>query len=166
MAQDIAPAGDFAPFGITTLLAGRSRAVGIFEDRFGRLRRKFEVDIEGHWASGEFIINEEFHYDDGEVETRVWRVSPGSDGTSFTARTEGCIGVADGQTFANTILMKYLFRLRIMNTELDVHFDDRIYRIDATTAINRAKVSKWGLRIGEVTLVFLRDVPSTISLAS
>ena len=28
---------------------GKTRAWGIFEDRFGTLRRQFTVDIDGHW---------------------------------------------------------------------------------------------------------------------
>ena len=41
--------------------------------------------------------------------------------------------------------------------EVEVSFDDFIYQIDSDIAINRAYVSKWGLEIGSVTLVFLKD---------
>ena len=37
-----------------------------------------------------------------------------------------------------------------------LRFDDFIYQIDEDIAINRAFVSKWGVEIGSVTLVFLR----------
>ena len=40
--------------------------------------------------------------------------------------------------------------------QLEVRFDDFIYQLDQDIAINRAFVSKWGVEIGSVTLVFLR----------
>jgi hypothetical protein len=37
-----------------------------------------------------------------------------------------------------------------------VHFDDWIYKQDEEVAINRAYISKYGIEIGSVTIVFLR----------
>jgi hypothetical protein len=39
---------------------------------------------------------------------------------------------------------------------VDVHFDDWIYQQDEDIAINRAYVSKFGIEIGSVTIVFIR----------
>jgi hypothetical protein len=39
---------------------------------------------------------------------------------------------------------------------MNVHFDDWIYRQSEDIAINRAYVSKFGIEIGSVTIVFLR----------
>ena len=39
---------------------------------------------------------------------------------------------------------------------LDVHFDDWIYKQDEDIAINRAFVTKFGIEIGSVTIVFIR----------
>jgi hypothetical protein len=36
-------------FRIEEYFPGRTRAWGIFQDRFGRLRRQFTVDIDGTW---------------------------------------------------------------------------------------------------------------------
>ena len=46
--------------------------------------------------------------------------------------------------------------LNMSGREVKVHFDDWIYRQDEDIAINRAYVSKFGVEIGSVTLVFLR----------
>ena len=40
--------------------------------------------------------------------------------------------------------------------EMEVHFDDWIYQQSNDVAINRAYVSKFGIEIGSVTIVFLR----------
>ena len=47
--------------------------------------------------------------------------------------------------------------LQLSGIEMQFSFDDFIYQIDEDIAINRAYVSKWGLDIGSVTLVFLKD---------
>ena len=46
--------------------------------------------------------------------------------------------------------------LKMDGRELEVHFDDWIYRQSEDVAINRAYVSKFGVEIGSVTIVFLR----------
>ena len=46
--------------------------------------------------------------------------------------------------------------LNMSGRDVKVHFDDWIYRQDEDIAINRAYVSKFGVEIGSVTLVFLR----------
>ena len=51
----------------------------------------------------------------------------------------------------------YDISLILSGIELEVRFDDFIYQMTPDIAINRAYVSKWGMDIGSVTLVFLKD---------
>ncbi len=44
---------------------------------------------------------------------------------------------------------------------IKVHFNDWIYKQSEDLAINRAYVSKFGINIGSVTLVFLRGKTAT-----
>ena len=127
----------------------------MFEDRFGRLRRRFTVDMEGRWEAGVFHLDERFAYDDGRLETRTWLVTPARDG-AFTATCDDCIGEARGRCTADAIEMAYSFRLRLPSRTLVVDFDDRIYRMGAHTAVNRATMRKWGIRLGELSLFFAR----------
>ena len=46
--------------------AGETRAWGIFEDRFGNLRREFKVDIAGTWDGRLLTMVEDFVYSDGD----------------------------------------------------------------------------------------------------
>ena len=41
----------------------------------------------------------------------------------------------------------------------DVQFDDMMVLIDPQTMINRARVTKFGFEVGQVTLVFRRPAP-------
>ena len=49
--------------------AGNSVAFGIFEDRFGNLRRQFRVNLSGKLDGKRLVLEEEFLYDDGERAT-------------------------------------------------------------------------------------------------
>ena len=143
-------------FELTTFLHGRTRAWGVFEDRFGRLRRRFYVTMTGTWHDNTFVLDEQFLSDDGRIEHRVWHVTPLAEGR-FTATCDDCIGEAVGRCTTDSVVMRYRFRLRLPSRVLTVDFLDRLYKINATTAVNRAMVSKWGIKIGELSLFFLKD---------
>ena len=51
---------------------GKTYASGIFEDRFGTVRRQFTVDIEGTFDQNVLYLVEDFVFNDGERETREW----------------------------------------------------------------------------------------------
>jgi Protein of unknown function (DUF3833) len=140
---------------ITRFLNGRTQARGFFEDRFGRVRREFSAVLNGTWEGAIFVLREDFQYSDGVNEQRVWRITPG-DGGHFTATCADCIGVATGHGSAGSWHMRYKFRLKMKQRSLIVAFDDRVHRITADMAINKATVRKWGIRLGEVVLVFER----------
>ena len=139
---------------------GRSYAYGIFEDRFGNLKRQFRVQIDGQTDGGRLTLDEQFIYDDGETARRVWRIDNlGPDGLGFfryQGRAEDIDGVATGKIAGNVLSWSYDIVLSMSGQQLQVRFDDFIYQLDQDIAINRAFVSKWGVEIGSVTLVFLR----------
>ena len=141
---------------LTSLLEGHTRAWGLFEDRFGRVRRRFLVDMHGHWEGDRFVLDERFAYDTGDVESRTWVVTPEGPGR-FSATCPDCVGVARGQGDRDSIRMTYDFRLKLQSRTLTVSFDDRIYRMDDRRAVNRARMSKWGIKLGELSLFFERD---------
>ncbi|BFL82991.1 hypothetical protein LFREDSHE_14410 [Shewanella baltica] len=53
---------------------GPLKASGIVHDFSGKVIRKFNVTMEASWQGNEGVINEWFVYDDGETQTRVWRI--------------------------------------------------------------------------------------------
>ena len=139
---------------------GKSYAYGIFEDRFGNLKRQFRVQIDGQTVQGRLTLDEQFIYDDGETARRVWTIDnlgPDEAGLiRYQGYAEDIDGVATGQVAGNVLSWSYDIVLSMSGQELQVRFDDFIYQISQDIAINRAFVSKWGVEIGSVTLVFLR----------
>lgn len=139
---------------------GRSYAYGIFEDRFGNLKRQFRVRIDGTVSADGLRLDERFIYDDGEMSRRVWTIeNKGEDEDGlirYEGRAQDVEGQATGRIAGNVLAWSYDIVLSLSGQEVKVRFDDFIYQLDDDIALNRAFVSKWGVEIGSVTLVFLR----------
>ena len=153
---------------LSTFFEGQTVALGIFEDRFGNLRRQFRVVLEGTVDGDVLTLDETFLYDDGEQDFRKWvirRAGKGKDGeVLYEGSAEDITGVASGAISGNALNWEYDVVLSIDGRKVEVHFDDWIYQQHEDVAINRAYVSKFGIEIGSVTIVFLRgDAADAIS---
>ena len=159
--QDVGTLVSHQPrFVLEDFFVGRSVAYGIFEDRFGNLRRQFRVNLSGELDGNRLVLDEEFLYDDGERASRTWtidRLKSASDGTvSYSGRAADVKAAAHGVQAGNALNWQYDITLEMSGMRLDVHFDDWIYKQDEDIAINRAFVTKFGVEIGSVTIVFIR----------
>lgn len=142
-----------SPVSLTEFFAGRTRAWGIFEDRMGQLRRRFDVEIVGAWEGDVFVMTEDFIYDDGKIEQRVWRVTPGRSG-DFSATFSDVVGVAKGQHVGDQIKLSYDAEIPINGRKITFSFKDRMYPVGVHGMLNRATMSKFGVRVGEITIWF------------
>lgn len=153
-------------FDLTRFFHGETHGWGIFEDRFGNVRRRFHVAMSGRWDGDVFILDERFEYDTGEAETRTWRVSP-QIGDRFSATSADCIGSLQGIATDDSVRMCYRFNLKLEGRTIAVDFVDRIYRLSDGLAMNRATMSKWGIKLGELSLFFERvDAKSRVPVAA
>lgn len=135
---------------------GRMKAWGQFQDRFDRVRRRFTVDIEGTWDGETLTLKEDFVYNDGETEQRIWTLrKTGPDEWEGTAA--GVVGVAKGKVVGNALNWTYLFDLPVGDSTLRVKFDDWLWLQDDRVMINRAYVSKFGLKVGEALIFFHKE---------
>jgi len=159
--RDVAVLSDRQPgLDLAAFFAGDSVAYGIFEDRFGNLRRQFRVNMTGTVEGDTLTLVEDFLYDDGERADRTWVIRrTGSDDrgvVSYEGSAADVTGTASGRVAGNALNWEYDVVLNMSGSEVQVHFDDWIYRQDEDVAINRAFISKFGIEIGSVTIVFLR----------
>ena len=134
---------------------GKTMAWGIFEDRFGNIRRQFEVDIDGKIEDGNLTLDEKFTYMDGETDQRIWRIRQ-INKNQYEGLADDVVGVARGVVSGNALNWKYDLNLKVGGSTCVVHFDDWMFLQTGGVMINRAKVSKWGLEIGQVTLFFTK----------
>lgn len=128
---------------------------GMFTDRSGRIVKRFRVDLVGRWDGDVGTLEEDFHYADGTRERRVWTLRPLGDGR-WSGTASDVVGEAQGEARGNTLQWRYTLRLPVDGTTYDVQFDDWMVRIDEQVMLNRAEMSKFGVRLGEVTLSFRR----------
>ncbi|MEQ8334408.1 DUF3833 domain-containing protein [Nisaea sp.] len=144
--------------------AGQSRAWGMFQDRFGNLKREFTVDLQGDWDGTTLTLTEDFDYSDGEKEQRIWRITKTGDGT-YDGRADDVVGVAKGFARGNALNWSYDLMLKVGDSRIKVRFDDWMFLQPDGVLINKADVSKFGITIGTVTLFFKKDaLPKESSL--
>ena len=66
------------------------------------------------------------------------------------------VGEAAGQAAGNALNWAYTLRLPVDGQVYEVQFDDWMYLMDERVMLNRAVMSKFGIRLGEVTLSFYK----------
>lgn len=134
---------------------GRTQAWGLFQDRFGNVKRQFTVEITGTWNGELLVLEEHFLYNDGETDQRVWTIRKGPDGR-YEGQAADVVGSASGLSAGNALNWAYVMDLKVGDGTLRVNFDDWMFLQPGGAMINRARVSKWGFDIGEVTLFFMK----------
>jgi Protein of unknown function (DUF3833) len=134
---------------------GEMVAHGLFTDRSGRVKRRFEVKLKGTWTGDSGVLEEDFVYSDGAKERRVWRLTRGADGR-YTGRADDVVGTALGEAAGNALRWRYTLRLQVDGSSYDVQFDDWMFLMDRHVMLNRAAMSKFGVHLGDVTLSFYK----------
>lgn len=140
---------------IERFLAGRSSLTGMFQDRFGNLRRQFEADVHGTWDGRALTLVEDFVYDDGETEQRTWQIEK-LDDRRYRGHANGVIGAAEGEVRGRVFTWRYRFALPVGGRIWKVRFNDWLFLQNDEVLINRAEVTRFGLRIGQLVCVFRR----------
>ena len=132
---------------------GKTKAWGMFHDRFGNLKRSFKVDITGTIDNDTLTLDEKFIYNDGEKESRIWSIKIlGNNKYSGTA--DDVIGEATGISSGNALNWKYKLNLKVKESTVAVDFDDWMFLQDDNILMNRAEVKKWGIVLGVVSITF------------
>lgn len=130
---------------------GPVKAWGIVQDRKGKVIRRFDIDMVGAWNGNDGILQESFHYYDGERATRVWHVKKTGPNT-FTGQADDIIGTATGDSAGNAIKWNYTMRVKVGNSQYDIKFDDWMFQMHDNVIMNRSYMKKFGLRVGEITV--------------
>lgn len=134
---------------------GRLDAYGVFTDRSGAVVKRFTVVMDCTWKGDEGVLDEDFTYSDGSKQRRIWRLTRQADG-SYRGRADDVVGEAVGGIAGNTFRWNYTLRLPVDGSVYEVQFDDWMYLMDQRVMLNKATMSKWGVRLGEVTLSFVK----------
>ena len=146
---------DSKPFEPVKFFSGSFQAQGMFVDRFGQVQKRFVINIFCETEDKQTTLHEKFTYDDGETESRSWTIIK-QDDVSYTAHTNDLVGKGVGYVNGAVLKLKYDFLLTLYGRKVKVHFDDVMVKQTENTILNRAKISKFGLLLGELFITFSR----------
>jgi hypothetical protein len=130
-------------------------AYGVFTDRSGAVVKRFTVVMRCSWQGDEGVLDEDFSYSDGTKQKRIWRLKKLADGR-YTGTADDVVGTAQGQARGNAFYWTYTLSLPVDGSVYEVRFDDWMYLMTDTVMLNKATMSKFGVRLGEVTLSFTK----------
>ena len=92
----------------------------------------------------------------GERQRRVWRMRRLPDG-SYTGAADDVLGQALGVSSGSAFYWRYTLLVPVSGSVYEVQFDDWMHLVDERTVINKAVMSKFGVRVGDVTLSFTKQ---------
>ncbi len=133
--------------------AARTQAWGMFQGRSGEVQKRFTVTITSHGGGDLLVLDEHFVYSDGKIQDREWTLKRTPDGI-WHGTAADVVGEALGRIAGNTLNWHYTLRQPVGDTTYDLDFDDWMFLMDDNTLINRARVTKFGIEVGQVTLFF------------
>ena len=67
------------------------------------------------------------------------------------------VGKAIGYSYGPAFKFEYVLLVPVKGKELKITFDDWIFKQDDRVAINRATMTKFGFKVAELTVVFVKD---------
>ena len=134
---------------------GTLDAYGVFTDRSGTVVKRFTVVMNCSWIGDEGVLDEDFLYSDGTLQKRIWRLRKTGEGR-FVGRADDVVGEAVGESRGNTFRWGYTMALPVDGKVWEVQFDDWMYLMTDKVMLNKATMSKFGVRLGEVTLSFTK----------
>jgi len=136
-------------------LNGTFDAYGIFINRSGQVTRRMHVVMKASWTGDTGILDEDFIWSDGEKQKRIWhlkKISP----SAYEGRAEDVVGVAKGEVAGNAFHWEYILAVNVDGSIYNFAFDDWMYLMNDRILINRAKMSKFGFKVGEINIVFIK----------
>jgi hypothetical protein len=140
---------------------GPSRSWGVIESRSGMPKSRFKTEMMGKREGEDLVITQDFTFEDGRRQQRVWRVKKVDD-HHYDATANDVVGVSHGLAYGNTFRWEYTVASHNPLTQL--RYKLWMYlQADGETLINRVMVTKLGVVLAQTTEHFHRGtgpVPS------
>ena len=135
---------------------GNVKAWGILQGRSGEVKRQFVADMKGEFDGQNLILDETFIWNDGEKQERRWTIKKVGD-NKYEGTAPDVVGIAKGVSFGSAFKFEYKLLVPYKDKKIKIRFDDWIFKQDEKTAINKATLTKFGFKVGELTVFFVKD---------
>ena len=132
--------------------SGPLTAHGVVKDRSGKVIRSFNATISASWQQGIGTLDEQFVFDDGEQQQRIWQLTKTSDGR-YVGTANDVVGEAMISVAGNSVFLDYVLRIDYKGSPLEIRIDDRMYLTSNEVMINESTMTKWGFEVGSLLLV-------------
>jgi|TARA_B100001057_G_scaffold129369_2_gene128436 hypothetical protein len=140
-------------FSLESFFEGETTAYGQFQDVLGNVSSRFLVEIKGSWDGSNLVLVEDFKYEDGSEEQRIWTLAKTGE-NQWVGSADGVIGPAEGKTAGDMFYWAYTIDLPTPSGDRRVSFKDYMWMLSEDRVLNKAYMSKWGIPLGEVTIIF------------
>ena len=144
--------GSMPEFKIDEFFQGDLKVYGMVLSRSNKVIRRFEADIKASWQGNKGILDEDFIYDDGEIDKRIWQLTINED-NSITGTAGDVVGEAKGSINGFAFNWKYTLAIKVDNKTWNINLDDWIYQINNKRLLNKTVMKKFGFKVGEIILV-------------
>ena len=141
---------------IEDYLSGNVKAWGVLQNRSGKVTRQFKADLNGKWDGSQLILDEVFNWTDGEKQTRQWTINK-IDEHNYEGTASDVVGKAKGYSYGPAFKFEYVLLVPVKGKNIKITFDDWIFMQDERVARNRATMTKFGIKVAELTVMFVKD---------
>ncbi len=135
---------------------GKVKAWGMLLSRSGQVKRQFTANMNGEFDGQNLILDETFIWNDGEKQERKWDIRK-IDNNTYEGTASDVVGIAKGVSFGSAFKFEYQLLIPYKNKKIKVRFDDWIFKQDDKTAINKATLTKFFFKVGELIVFFVKD---------
>ena len=101
-------------------------------------------------------LEEDFFWTDGEKQKRTWKIEK-LDENNYQGTAPDVVGSAKGFQYGSAFKFEYNLLIPFKDKKIKVRFDDWIFKQDKKTAINKATITKFGFKVGELIVFFVKD---------
>ena len=148
--RDMKPA-----FEVESFFNGQLAAHGVVKNRSGKVTRTFNATIDASRKDGVGTLDEDFVFDDGEQQKRIWTLRRQDDG-SYIGTAGDVTGEGILRQAGNSVFLDYVLQVPYRGNTIDLRVDDRMYLLTPDILINESTLNKFGFEVGELLLVIRR----------
>jgi hypothetical protein len=138
-------------FQLEKFFNGELTAHGMIQGPRGEVTRRFSVAMKAYWEGNKGTLEEDFVYDDGEQQRRVWHLTKQNNHT-YIGQADDVIGEAIGTVEGFALNWHYTLKVPIDGEIWQFQLNDWMYLLDEDRLLNRATMKKLGIPVAEITL--------------
>jgi len=136
-------------------LSGPILCEGVIYGPLGRVTSRFVADMHAKWDGSTGIMTEDFRYDSGSKQHRIWTLTVGNDGR-VKATAPDVVGVGEGRMEGPALRLDYRIRLPEDAGGHVLNVTDWMYLMENGTIMNRSQFRKFGIKVAELVATMRR----------